>query len=89
MKILLSQDVIKDIKELRSRDIKLFKKIKKQLRLFFTDHTHPSLRTHKLKGNLNNLWSISIDMKIRMVYVITKHNEAYFTDIGTHSEVYK
>ena len=49
---------------------------------------HPSLRTHKLKGNLVNTWSISVEGNIRLIYTV-KNNEAIFFKIGSHDEVYR
>ena len=61
---------------------------KKQLNLFSIDPKHKSLRVHKLSGELKQLWSISINKEIRMVYVQEK-DVVYFSDIGTHDEVYR
>lgn len=84
----ISPDLHKTLRKIRSRDKKLLRKIEKPLILFQQNHRHPSLRTHKLSGNLENLWSISIDRHVRMLYVL-EENEAYFFDIGTHEQVYK
>ncbi|OGL59629.1 hypothetical protein A2752_00855 [Candidatus Uhrbacteria bacterium RIFCSPHIGHO2_01_FULL_46_23] len=83
----LSPDFIKKIKQIQSKNRKLYIKIKKQLSLFQTDPQHPSLRIHKLSGKLKNTWSISIDMSYRMIYEIS--DTYYFFHIGTHDEVYK
>ncbi len=83
-----STEIIKDLKKIKQNQPLLFKKIKKQVTIFKNDHTHPSLRTHKLKGNLSNIWSISIEGNIRMIYVI-KDNEALFIKIGNHDQVYR
>lgn len=82
-----SPDFTKKIKQVRSKNQKLYTKIRKQLSLFQQDPQHPSLRTHKLSGKLQNTWSISIDMNYRMIY---KTNDSYyFFHIGIHDEVYK
>ena len=36
---------------------------------------------------MENIWSISIDRKIRMLFM-EENNEAYFFDLGTHKQVY-
>ncbi len=82
-----SNELNKKLKLISHKDRKLFKKIEKQLLLFEENPRHPSLRLHKLKGNLQNVWSISIDRSYRMVYTEQK-NSIYFFDIGTHSEIY-
>lgn len=88
MIIRLSDDVIKKLKKIERKNKKLNLKIEKQLALFSKNSKHPSLRLHKLTGELQNLHSISITKSIRMIYV-QRQNDAYFTDIGTHDEVYK
>lgn len=69
-------------------DRKLSNRIEKQIALFEENPKHPSLRIHKLSGSINNLWSISISMSIRMVYILLDDNTALFVKIGTHEEVY-
>ncbi len=69
-------------------DRELFELIRKQLSLFETNEKHPSLRIHKLTGELKDYWSISINKSIRIIYFI-ENNMAYFVNIGTHDEVYK
>jgi len=88
MRIEFSPLALKELAKIKKRDKKLFQRIEKQLVLFRNDPTHPSLRLHKLSGDLEYLRSISITRSIRMVYILTEQT-AYFTDIGTHDEVYK
>jgi len=84
----ISPDLEKELKKIKTRNLHLLEQIQKQLTLFKQNHKHPSLRLHKLTGNLNNFWSISIDRKIRMLFVLDDE-EAYFFDIGTHDDVYR
>lgn len=88
MNIHVSPDLEKDLKRIKSRDIRLFKQIQKQITLFAQNQKHPSLRVHKLTGSMKNLWSISIDRNIRMLFIIDK-NEIIFFEIGTHDQVYR
>jgi len=88
MNIKLSTLVLKELSKIKKTDQKLEKKIIKQLQIFKTNPRHPSLRLHKLTGNLTNMWSISITMNTRMIYRLLNDNTAYFVDIGTHDEVY-
>ena len=88
MAIEVSPQLDKKLKNIRLKNKKLFVKIEKQLLLFQKDQNHPSLRIHKLKGDLKNVWSISIARSFRMIY--TQENDvAYFFDIGKHEEVYR
>lgn len=44
----------------------------------------PTLRTHKLHGELSGLWSFSIDRKYRIVFELAK-DETMFLDVGDHA----
>ena len=88
MNFSLSTEVASELKKLKYKQPLLFKKIQKQLKTFKENVNHPSLRTHKLKGNLSNTWSISIEGNMRMIYTIN-NKEALFFKIGNHDEVYK
>ena len=75
---------------------KLFKKLPKKIQLkalekektFRKNAFHPSLRLHKLSGNLEGLWSISVDIKNRIVFSIEENGDVLFISIGTHA-IYK
>jgi len=71
---------------------KLAKKVKekaiKKEKIFRQDVFHPSLFTHKLKGELKNYWSFSIDYHTRIVFRFLKKEEVLFVDIGSH-EIYR
>lgn len=82
-----SPDFVKKIKIIRNKNKTQYIKIKKQLSLFQKQPKHPSLRIHKLTGKLKNSWSISVDMKHRMIFY--SNDSYYFFDIGTHDEVYR
>lgn len=88
MKAKFSLFVQKEVAQIYKKDKKLFSKIERQIILFETNPKHPSLRLHKLTGNLKNTWSISITKSIRMIYELKHDDLAYFVDIGTHDEVY-
>lgn len=83
-----SPSLLKKLQAVHHQDKPLFIKIQKQLKLFQTDSRHNSLRLHKLKGELKNVWSISIDRKHRLLYTEDEQS-IYFFDMGTHDEVYK
>jgi len=45
------------------------------------------LKTHKLSGNLRNLFACSVDYSHRLVFYFDDKN-IYLLNIGTHDEVY-
>ncbi|MFA6569807.1 MAG: type II toxin-antitoxin system mRNA interferase toxin, RelE/StbE family [Bacteroidota bacterium] len=81
--------VQKTITQIYEKDRKLAEKIQRQILLFESNPKHPSLRLHKLSGTLDNMWSLSVTLSIRMVYRLVSKETAYFVDIGTHDEVYR
>jgi addiction module RelE/StbE family toxin len=81
--------VQKDLGRIYKKDKKLANRIEKQITLFEENPKHPSLRTHKLSGAMDNMWSISITTNIRMVYVFLDKNSVIFVKVGTHDEVYE
>ena len=89
MKTKISPLVQKEIINIQRKDKKLANRIEKQILLFEENPKHPSLRVHKLSGNRENMWSISITMSIRMVYLLIDDDEAIIIKIGTHEQVYK
>jgi len=89
MKTKISPHVQKEIINIQRKDKKLANRIEKQILLFEENPKHPSLRVHKLSGNRENMWSISITMNIRMVYLLIDDDQAIFIKICTHEQVYK
>jgi len=61
----------------------------KILELLEVNPFHPSLRLHKLKGRLNELHSISLNMQYRITLEFYIENEEIIpVNIGTHEDVY-
>ncbi|MBI4096346.1 MAG: type II toxin-antitoxin system YafQ family toxin [Candidatus Levybacteria bacterium] len=84
MKIYHSKKFAKKYKKLPV-EIKLFAERKEEL--FRKNPFDPSLKTHKLKGELSDYYSFSISYHFRIVFHFEKEN-IIFDTIGTH-EVYK
>lgn len=56
-----------------------------------SDAFQPSLRTHKLKGELAGAWACSLGYDLRIVFELVKHEGAeaiLLLSVGTHDEVY-
>ena len=60
----------------------------KKLEVFCTNPYDLSLKTHKLSGDLEELWSFSINYEIRVIFKFISKNRVLLIDIGTHEEVY-
>lgn len=81
----------KRLASLKKKNLALFNKTTKQLKLFQLQPNHPSLRLHKLSGKLEDTWSISITRSVRMVFyyrILHEEKRAVFISLGTHDEVY-
>jgi mRNA interferase YafQ len=55
------------------------------------DASHPSLRTHKLRGPLGGCWACSAGYDLRVVFEYVQHEGAeaiLLLALGTHDQVY-
>lgn len=86
-KIAFSSSFQKQLRQIQRKDEKLFKKVKKQFSLFKLNPKHPSLRLHKFKGDLKDVWSLLVTIDFRLLFI--EDREYYFFDMGTHDQVYK
>ncbi len=67
--------------------------IEKTVAQLAEDPFHPSLHTHKLKGDLSNVWSCSIDYSYRILFDFIENPEdqeeaILLLNLGSHDEVY-
>lgn len=68
----------------------LINQYSKTLQLLELNPNHPSLRLHRLKGNLSELHSVSINMTYRItIEFIISEDQIIPINIGTHDEAYK
>jgi len=87
--IIITDEFDKKIKKFLKKHLALHPKVVKTFKLLESNPFHPSLRLHKLKGNLQEYQSVSIDMSYRIVIeFIIKDNQIIPIDIGNHEEVY-
>jgi len=88
MKVAFSSNFKKAYKKRIRFDAEKQIKILECITLFINDPYHPKLKTHKLTGQLRDLWSFSIEYDLRIIFYFLNDEEAVFEDIGTHDEVY-
>ena len=61
----------------------------KTLQILELNPTHPSLRLHKLKGSLHDIYSVSINMSYRITLeFLIQDDIIILVNIGSHDEVY-
>lgn len=79
------------IKAFRKKDIgnkELEKTFDEELKIFLANPFDSRLKTHKLSGKLDWIWSFSINFQIRVTFTFAEYNKVIFEYIGTHNEVY-
>ena len=88
-KIIVTEAYKKRVKKFLKKHPDMFERYAKAITILEVNPFHPSLRLHKLKGNLNEYFSVSINMEYRVVIdFLIVDNEIIPIDIGNHDEVY-
>jgi len=88
-KIIRTDEYFKKLKKFIKKHPEVLPKYIKMIELLEIDPYHTSLRLYKLQGKLRVYYSVSINMKYRVVIdFILKNNEIIPIDIGNHDEVY-
>ena len=87
--VIFTKKYEKTSKKFFKKHSNLVNKYIKTIRLLKSNPHHPSLRLHKLQGNLKEFYSISLDMEYRIILdFIIIDRKIYLIDIGKHDEIY-
>lgn len=83
----------RNFKRLVKKNPQLQDKILAVLETLSNDPFTPSLKSHKLTGQLEGLWSCSVAYDCRIIFAfkedpVTKAEMIVLVDIGSHDEVY-
>lgn len=81
------------VKRVCKNQPQLRSKMENVLALLSINPFTPSLKTHKLKGDLENLWSCTVEYDCRIIFrfskLVDEEEEAIvLINIGSHDEVY-
>ncbi len=88
-KIITTPSFEKRLQKFKKQHPKLRSKYVATIKLVALDPWHPTLRLHKLKGDLSHLYSVSINYKYRIILTfIIKEDQIILIDIGSHDQVY-
>ncbi len=88
-KVIVTDAYKKRVKKFLKKHPDMFNRYAKAMAILEVDPFHPSLRLHKLKGNLNEYHSVSINMEYRVVIdFLVVDEEIIPIDIGSHDDVY-
>ena len=93
MNIAWTQRSLRAFKRLIKRNPQLRLVIEQTLQQIELDVYHPSLKTHKLMGDLDDLWSCFVDYSYRILFEFTTdpatgNRAILLVNIGSHDEVY-
>ena len=88
-KILYTEYYIKRANKFIRQHPDVLKQYEKTLKLLEINPFHPSLRLHKLKGRLSDLYSVSINISYRICLdFLIDGNKIIPIDVGPHEELY-
>ncbi|WP_414625094.1 type II toxin-antitoxin system YafQ family toxin [Calothrix sp. CCY 0018] len=81
------------VKRIVRKNPQLEEKILAVLELLANDPFANSLKSHKLRGQLDGLWACSVEYDCRIIYTFDQDSDSdneiiLLIDIGTHDEVY-
>jgi mRNA interferase YafQ len=93
MKLVADKSFKRAFKKLIKKNPQLKEKLFSILDLLEADPFIPSLKSHKLTGNLEGYWSCSVAYDCRIIFTFRQDTDSEETliilvDIGSHDEVY-
>jgi len=87
--ILYTDSYLKRAKKFIKKHPDLVSQYGKTLKLLEINPYHPSLRLHKLRGKLSELYVVSINISYRVTIIFLIEDDRIIpVDIGSHDEVY-
>jgi toxin HigB-1 len=87
--IRITDDYLKKVIKFIRRHKDMASRYDKTLRILRENPYHPSLRLHKLSGELNEYYSVSINIEYRIIMDFIVVDKIIIPiNIGTHDEVY-
>ncbi len=91
--LIWSPGFVRKFKRLVKKNPQLRSSIEEVLQLLTEDPFNSSLRTHKLKGDLEGVWSCSIDYDHRILFEFITNSDSgqediFLLTIGSHDDVY-
>jgi addiction module RelE/StbE family toxin len=72
-------------REYRKLPIEVKEKARKKEKIFRKNPLDSRLKTHKLKGRLDEFWAFSIDFRYRIIFKFQDNNRVRFYVVGDHS----
>ena len=89
IKLITTKSYERSLKKFKKYHPEMREQYEKTLKMLVFDPTHPSLRLHKLQGKLQDLYSVSINMKFRILLeFIVQDDQIILINIGSHDQLY-
>jgi addiction module RelE/StbE family toxin len=93
MKVVWSSGFKRSFKKITKKNSRLSDKIIETLRLLAINPFTSSLKSHKLAGDMEGLWSCSVAYDCRIIFNISEDGQLLemfilLIDVGSHDEVY-
>ncbi|WP_366944947.1 type II toxin-antitoxin system YafQ family toxin [Chamaesiphon sp. GL140_3_metabinner_50] len=93
MQVVWSSGFTRSFKKITKRNPQIGERIIEVLMLLAEDPFTPSLKSHKLTGNLEGLWSCSVAYDCRIVFEFSEEDDVLeifilLVNVGTHDKVY-
>ncbi len=88
IEIIWDEPFLKILKKWRKKHPNLTTRFEERLNVFVQNPFEPSLKTHRLSGELKEFWAMSINYQHRLVFKFLSETEILLIDLGTHDEVY-
>ena len=93
MQVVWSSGFKRSFKKITKKNPQLKNQIVNVLRLLADDPFTPSLKSHKLTGNLAGLWSCSVAYDCRIIFNFSEDDNLLemvilLIDVGSYDEVY-
>ena len=89
--LLRSSAFVREARRTVRKNPQIAQNIQNTLELLSTEPFHHRLRTHKLKGDLQDSWACSVGYDLRIIFKFVDHEKRQailLESIGTHDEVY-
>ncbi|MBW4478245.1 MAG: type II toxin-antitoxin system YafQ family toxin [Tolypothrix brevis GSE-NOS-MK-07-07A] len=93
MEVVWSSGFKRSFRKITKKNPQLKNQVLKVLRLLADDPFTPSLKSHKLTGDLAGLWSCSVAYDCRIIFNLSEDENLLamvilLIDLGSHDEVY-
>jgi addiction module RelE/StbE family toxin len=89
--LIRSPGFLRDLKRLIKKQPHLDSQLEEVFLQLVEDAFQPSLKTHKLQGELTGMWSCTAGYDLRIIFSMVQHDKEeaiLLRTIGTHDEVY-